>query len=311
MRKRVVDAAKRLRYSPNASAQSMARGGSRTISLVVSDLEDPYFASIAAGVIESAGRDGIRVTVDITKRDPEREAEVIGLAGAQRARALIFVGSRSADRRSTSVLERELAAFEETGGRVVLVSQRGLPFDTIVPDNRSGAAALAHALREMGYERFAIIADQPQHVASTERAAGFISGLAETGLEISDSDILRSPDSWDDGYRAATALLDRGGELPQLIFAVSDPVALGAMSALRERGISIPGQIAIAGYGGTSGRASAQITTVQFALRETGVQAYALATRHRGEGERSVVTLPATVMIRASTPQLSTPSSRA
>lgn len=308
MRKRVTDAAKKLGYSPNASAQSMARGGSRTISLIVSDLEDPYFSSIATGVIEAAGADGLRVTLDITRRDPGREAEVIGLAGTQRSRALIFVGSRRANRRSTATLAAQLTRFEKTGGRVVLVSQRGLPFDTIVPDNRSGAAALARTLADMGYERCAVIAQPPELVASSERVSGFVGGLAEAGFELPESRILRGEDGWEGGYHLAAELFDAGlGDL-QLIFAVSDAMALGAISALRERGVTVPEQIAVAGYGGTIGpkRAVPPITTVQFALRETGAQAYALAVRQRAQGERAVVTLPATVVIRASTPDRST-----
>jgi LacI family transcriptional regulator len=304
MRKRVTDAAKRLGYSPNASAQSMARGGSRTISLIVSDLEDPYFSSIATGVIEAAGADGMRVTLDITRRDPAREAVVIGLAGTQRSRALIFVGSRRANRRSTAALAAQLAGFEKTGGRVVLVSQRGLPYDTIVPDNRSGAAALGRALADMGYERCAVIAQAPELVASSERVNGFVGGLADAGIELPASRILRGEDGWEGGYRLAAGLVDAGlGDL-QLIFAISDGMALGAISALRERGIAVPEQVAVAGYGGTIApdRSVPQITTVQFALRETGAQAYALAVRPRAKGERAVVTQPATVVIRASTP---------
>lgn len=307
MRKRVTDAARKLGYSPNASAQSMARGGSRTVSLIVSDLEDPYFSSIATGVIEAAGRDGMRVTLDITRRDPAREAEVIGLAGTQRSRALIFVGSRRANRRSTADLAARLSVFEKTGGRVVLVSQRGLPFDTIVPDNRSGAAALGRTLAEMGYERCLVLALAPELVASSERVNGFVGGLADAGIELPESQILRGEDGWEGGYRLAAGLSEAGlGDL-QLIFAVSDVMALGAISALRERGIAVPEQVAVAGYGGTISpeRTVSQITTVQFALRETGAQAYALAVRQRAKGERAVVTLPATVVIRASTPDRS------
>jgi LacI family transcriptional regulator len=305
LRARVLDAAARLHYLPNASAQSVARGGSRIVSLIVTDLEDPYFSSISTGVIDAAARDGLRVTVDITRREPHREAEVIEQAAAQRSRALIFVGSRYTGNEVTASLVDKLTAFERSGGRVVLVSQSGLPFDTIVPDNRPSAATLASTLVDIGYRRFAVLGHRPEFVGSSERLDGFIDGLRQFGIEVPESRILRGEDGFDGGYRMAEALMDAGLGDTELLFAVSDTVALGAIAALRARGVRTPEDVGVAGYGGTSigpYRPGAQVTTVQFALREIGAQAYALAVRRRVDGERSVVTLPATIVVRSSTP---------
>jgi LacI family transcriptional regulator len=305
LRGRVFDAAAKLHYLPKASARSAVRDGSRIVSLVVSDLEDPYFSSIATGVIDAAARDGLRVIVDITRREPRREAEVIEQAAAQRSRALIFVGSRYGGKDVTARLVDELTAFERSGGRVVLVSQSGLPFDTIVPDNRPSAAALARTLVDIGYRRFAVLGHSPQSVGSSERLDGFIDGLRMLGIEVPESRILRGEDGFDSGYRMAETLVEDGLGDTELVFAVSDTLALGAMAALRARGVSTPERVGVAGYGGTSigpYRPADQVTTVQFALRETGAQAYGLAVRSRADGERSVVSLPATIVVRGSTP---------
>jgi LacI family transcriptional regulator len=249
----------------------------------------------------------MRVTVDITNRDPEREAEALRWAEGQRVRAVILVGSRRPRRDQGSSLREELEAYEAGGGRVVMVSQPSLPFDTVVPDNRSGSAALARALTGMGYTRFAVIGWPAEYMASTERIEGFLAGLAEARISVPDHLVLRGEDGWDGGHRLTSQLVDEGligtGAV-EIVFAVSDVMALGAVAALRERGLSVPDDVAIAGYGGAIGpsRLASSITTVQFALREIGTQAFTLATRWKQPGERAVLTVPATVMIRSSTP---------
>src|SRR5665647_176233 len=79
LRERVLAAASKLRYSPNANAQAMARGRTTSLGLVVHDIADPYFSSIAAGVTIAADRAGLAVTLASTQHDPSREVELVDL----------------------------------------------------------------------------------------------------------------------------------------------------------------------------------------------------------------------------------------
>src|SRR4029453_4406683 len=85
-RKRVLEAAARLDYSPNLSAQAVARGTTTTVALLVADIADPYFSSIAAGVVAEADTARLIVTMAATERDPERELELVRTLRGQRPR---------------------------------------------------------------------------------------------------------------------------------------------------------------------------------------------------------------------------------
>ena len=164
-RERVLAAARTLNYSPNLAAQAVAKGGTSTVALVVADISDPYFASIASGVMRAAEERGLIVTIGSTERRPERETALVRVLRGQRPRSIILVGSRWAAHESDRELADELTAFERAGGRVTMVSQAELPFRTIDIRNREGAAALAGQLIKHGYRSAAILTgpDGPDH----------------------------------------------------------------------------------------------------------------------------------------------------
>jgi LacI family transcriptional regulator len=302
-RRRVLDAALRLNYTPNLSAQAVAKGLSTTISLLVSDIADPYFSSIAAGAIRAADEQRIATTMAVTHRDAERELELVRVLRGQRPRAIILTGSRWDGVASEHRLAEELAAYESTGGRVVLVSQRTLPFATVQLGNATGARELARALVAAGYRRFAVIAGDDRLLTARERVRGFADGLAEHGIAIHPSRIVRADFSRDGGRHGAEQLLQQGLEGVELVFAVSDVMAIGAMSAFRAAGLSLPTDIAVAGYDdiATSRDVTPALTTVAVPLEEVGEHAVRLALDPATDST-TVEPVGATVLLRESTP---------
>jgi LacI family transcriptional regulator len=302
-RRRVLDAALRLNYTPNLSAQAVAKGLSTTISLLVSDIADPYFSSIAAGAIRAADEQRIATTMAVTHRDAERELELVRVLRGQRPRAIILTGSRWDGVASEHRLAEELAAYESTGGRVVLVSQRTLPFATVQLGNATGARELARALVAAGYRRFAVIAGDDRLLTARERVRGFADGLAEHGIAIHPSRIVRADFSRDGGRHGAEQLLQQGLEGVELVFAVSDVMAIGAMSAFRAAGLSLPADLAVAGYDdiATSRDVTPALTTVAVPLEEVGEHAVRLALDPATDST-TVEPVGATVVLRESTP---------
>lgn len=302
-RRRVQDAALRLNYTPNLSAQAVARGLSATISLLVSDIADPYFSSIAAGAIRAADEQRIATTMAVTHRDAERELELVRVLRGQRPRAIILTGSRWDGVVSQHRLAEELAAYESTGGRVVLVSQRTLPFATVQLGNAAGARELARALVGAGYRSFAVIAGDDRLLTSRERLSGFADGLAEHGIAIHPSNIVRAEFTRDGGRDGAERLLAQGLGGIELVFAVSDVMAIGAMSAFRAAGLSLPEDIAVAGYDdiATSRDVTPALTTVAVPLEAVGEHAVRLAL-DPATGPDTTEHIGATVLLRESTP---------
>ena len=114
-RERVEEAAARLGYTANLSAQATARGTSAIIALLVADIADPYFGQLAAGVARGADEAGLVVTIAITERDAEREARLVRALRGQRPQGLILAASRTEDEDGDGV-RAELDAFGAMGG---------------------------------------------------------------------------------------------------------------------------------------------------------------------------------------------------
>ena len=97
---------------------------------------------------------------------------------AQRARAVILIGSRTDDAPARDALRAEIAAFTRSGGRAVCVGQDLLGVDTVQPENAAGADALARAMAALGHRRFAVLAGPRGLLTAQDRLAGFRAGLA-------------------------------------------------------------------------------------------------------------------------------------
>ncbi|QTX03523.1 LacI family DNA-binding transcriptional regulator [Agromyces archimandritae] len=180
-RQRVLAAAARLNYTTNLSAQAVARGATTTVALLVADIADPYFSSIASGVIAAADEANLIVTMAATDRDPDRELDLVRQLRGQRPRVMILSASRPADDPTADALVAELAAYERSGGHVVIISRNELGFRTVPLDNRGGAEALARTLVGLGYRRFAAVTGDEGLRGADDRLEGFRAGLAGAG----------------------------------------------------------------------------------------------------------------------------------
>jgi LacI family transcriptional regulator len=359
LRERVLETARRLDYSPDPSAQAMARGRTTALGLVVHDIADPYFSTIAAGVARAAEREGLIVTLASTEHSPERELAFVELARRQRSRAIILAGGRLApdgggapgagdtadaggadparsatgskisspvDRSRGSMpisdaLEAALKAFRDTGGGVALIGQPVDDLPVVRVANADGAADLARALHGLGYRRFAVLAGPEGHRTAADRTDGFAGALAELGSAPAPEDVLACAFTRDGGYSAMASLIERSGversgaglpsgraggsgRLPELVFAVNDVMAVGAMAAVRDAGLSVPDDVAVAGFDDihTLRDVSPGLTTVRIPLAEVGALATDLALGRSGQAGAEV---RGEVVLRESTPERS------
>ncbi|SIO26009.1 LacI family DNA-binding transcriptional regulator [Agromyces cerinus] len=301
-RQRVLAAAAKLDYSPNLSAQAVARGTSTTVALLVADIADPYFAQIAAGVVREADHEGLIVTMAATERDSERELELVRSLRGQRPRVMILAASRRADDPAATALAEELRAFEANGGRVAFIGATEAPHRSVALDNAAGAEALARALVQAGYRGFAALTGAEGLRTAEDRLGGFLAGLAASDLTIAPEHIVRPAFTRDGGYDGMRTLVELGiGEI-DVVFAANDVMAVGAMSAIRDAGL-VPGRdVAIAGFDDipTARDVTPPLSTVRLPLEEVGRRALRLALDTIGPGDDLPVR--AEVVLRASTP---------
>lgn len=172
----------------------------------------------------------------------------------------------------------------------------------LVIRNRSGAAALAGALVEQGHESFAVLAGDPQLVTARARVDGFVAGLAAHGVGVPDGAIVPSEFSRDGGYRAMSSLLDAaaagGPALPRCVFAVTDLMAVGALAAIRDRGLVPGADVGVAGFDDVRMLADVvpALSTVRLPLEEIGARAV-----RRALGVETDGAVDGEVVLRAST----------
>ena len=304
LQERVLAAANKLGYTPNANAQAMARGSTETVGLLVKDISDPYFSTIAGGLADEAEKHGLLVMLCNTGGQPEREKKFLAALRRQRSRAIVLAGSDTADVRHTGEVAGLLTSYLDGGGRAAAISQPRLPVDTVVIDNHGGAKALAERLVGLGYRNAAVLTGPEGLLVSAERQAGFAEGWLEaTGSEPA---VVADEFSRDGGHRAMTRLLADGpgdGTEVDCVFAVNDLMAVGALAACRQAGVEVGKDLAVAGFDdiATLRDVTPGLTTVRLPLADIGRLALELVLG-KPSAELRKRSVHGEVVLRESTP---------
>lgn len=305
----VVEAVRRaaaeLGYVANAQAQALARSSTALLGLVVHDITDPYFSSIAAGVQQVAAAHGRQVMLAVTLGSPGQELAAVRSFIAHRADAIVLVGSRwrTPEARSAGAgLEQDLKRYRGNGGRVAVVGQALAGMDAVVPGNRTGGAALARALLADGVRDYIILSGPRKLVTAADRTAGFVAALGAQGVEA--LSVVEGAFTRDGGYTAAQSVVERcrAASRPVCLFAVTDVMALGAMVALREAGLRVPNDVQVAGFDDitTLRDHTPALTTVRLPLQEMGARAVELVLADGVTGQR-ITRVAGQVVLRDST----------
>lgn len=302
-RAKVVESARRLGYEPNMSARATTTGSTATVAVVVSDIRDPYNALLVHGAIEAANRAGLLVTIAGTESLVEDETRVVRTLRSMRPRSIVLTGARSGPDRFTEPLLQELRRYTGDGGRVVVVGDDVLPFDTAVIPRRRGAEALVGELAGLGYRSPALLIPAVGSAAVQEWEAGVAQGARATGMRIGYDTVLHAPASRDGGYGATVRLLESGIGDVDVVVAATDLMAIGAMSAVRDSGLRPGLDVAIAGFGDVVGAddVTPGLTTVDLSLAAAGTAALELSLRSPAE-QRRLIDFDARVVVRGSTP---------
>ncbi len=296
-RVKVERVAEELGYTANLSAQAIARGTSPTIALLVADIADPYFGLVASGVVRGADERGLVVNIAITERDPDREKHVLRALRGQRPRGVIVAASRRED--DGEGLREELAVFGSLGGRTVTL---GIGGDrTVMIDNTGGARELGAAMGELGYRRAIVLGAMAGVATSDHRIAGFTEGFAAAGGVV--ERVYPGSFQREAGVSAMRAALSDGIDSGVLVFAISDVVAIGAMSVLREDGREVGSDVAICGFDDipASADVTPRLTTVHIPLSDVGYQAFRAVVDDDWQQEPVALR----VVVRESTPRVS------
>ena len=173
-RARVLQAAADLGYAPSALAQALVTRSSRIIGVIVNDIVDPYFAEIARGVEDVAGRMGYLVMVCNADRRPEAELEYVRALRDYHAVGLVFAGSGAPERRGERGARRRRSARHASAARASSRWRSATsPRSTSASTTRRAAYDVTDYLISLGHRRIAFVEGPPGLYTSAERLAGF------------------------------------------------------------------------------------------------------------------------------------------
>ncbi len=243
MRSKVQKAIDELGYRPNVLGRRLATGRSGMLALAFSDVSLPYFAELARAFTVEAGRRGYLLLLEQTDGTLEGERAVIETSEAGLVDGIIF--------QPTTMSSLEIAQHREDVPLVMLGEVPApLSVDRVMIDNVEAAeAATAHLVRS-GRQRIGFVGHEETHLSSTssQRLMGYQQGLERAGLAVDMSLIIPSRSiSAKDAAVAVGKALDGGVRFDGFLCR-DDLAAIGTLRALQERGLEVPGDVAITGW---------------------------------------------------------------
>ena len=221
-------AAAELRFTPNRTARSLRRKNAEVIALVIPDIENPYFTSLARGVEDVAQEAGYSVVLCNTDEDPGKEARYLDIAVAENMAGVILA---EADGRA------DLSELIARSRPVVAVDRSTLfDLDSVILDNRAAGVAAARTLIDAGYRRVACITGPAEIDTAEERAEGWRSVVGPSGSLERPDDHLRYSSFRVEGGRDAMAELLALDPAPDAVVVTNNLMGVGALQVLSEAG---------------------------------------------------------------------------
>lgn len=293
-RQRVLDAVATLGYTPNHAGRDLREGRSRSVALVLPELENPYFARLAQYTERALAARGRTLSIELTGGDADREASYVDGTTAREFSAVLLSATRVSEQ---SVANRpDWTPLVLLGERVAHVS---VPHVAI--DNAGATVDLVRHLVEGGRRHLAFIGAPETAVPSTggARLAGFLAAMRFAELPV--AGVARCVD-WgrEDGYRAMQELLRAGAPCDAVVCA-NDLLAIGAARALVESGRRVPDDVALVGCDDIDEAAwtSPPLTTIRpdlATLVQLALDAVLDGVQHRG----AELVVPHELVVRAS-----------
>jgi LacI family transcriptional regulator len=269
-RDRVLAAAREIGYRPNDLAHSLRRARSRTIGIISNDSFGRFTIPIVEALEERLADEGIAVFMCNATDDPARERQHLDQLLGKRVDGLVVTARRADKRVPIGPLAHGLPV-------IYVFSQADDPQSlSLLPDDEGGAVLAVEHLAAIGRKRIAHITGPEHFEAVRLRKAGYLAGLKIAGLSATDG--FYFPGVWSEawGRDAIGRLFDGRKKTPDALFCGNDQIARGAADALRERGLSVPSDVAIVGFDNWEVMALAArppLTSVDMNLRALGREA--------------------------------------
>jgi LacI family transcriptional regulator len=243
-KKAVNELAEKLNYQPNIVALSLRQSKTNTIGIIIPELVHFFFSTVISGIEDVAHSAGYNVIITQSNESLQREKSNIKTLFNSRVDGMLISLSRETDNfdhiDSTIAKGVPLVFFD----RVYNTANSS----QVIVDDLSGAKDATLHLIEQGCTRIAHLEGPPNLGITKQRLEGYLEALKEKGIPVNQDLIMPCPLGTIEEGKAATEKLLKMSNPPDAIFATNDPAAMGAMQAIKEAGLKIPTDIAVAGF---------------------------------------------------------------
>jgi LacI family transcriptional regulator len=251
VRRRVRQAAAQLGYVPNTLARSLRSKQTHTLALVLTDITNPFWTTVARGVEDAASEAGFHVFFCNTDESEKKQEQYLKTLTQKQVDGVLFVPARSEG--------DPLVFLRQQRVPVVVLDRRLAGVDVVRSDSEQGAYQLVQLLLSLGHRHIAMLSG-PQGVSSAEdRVAGYRRALIDFGVQPAQSWLVRGEFTLESGYRMANLLLHPNSahrnaanpetpHRPSALFAANNFIAMGALRALYEAGLRVPEEMSVAAF---------------------------------------------------------------
>ncbi len=299
-RRLIMEKAKELKYQPNALAQAMATKKSGIIGFLMYKKDPPYvahtfFGPILDGAIEQATNQGLHIILAVANEMDDTFDEYFINDSIDGALLVSFYPNEV------------IKEFEQRGIPLVIINDfvesKNNAF--IIDDNYGGACAIMkHLIEDRGHKKIAHITEHLTHPSYRTRYQAYLDVHAMCHLPVFDGFVSVNDTSFRSGTNAMNQLLSRK-EIPTAVFATTDSLALGAMHAIKNAGLRVPEDIAVAGYDDIEAASMSDpaLTTIWVDRDRIGREAVAALAEQIADPEKPsrVITIHNKLVVRDST----------
>jgi LacI family transcriptional regulator len=266
----VRQAAEELSFIPNRTARTLRRQSSELIALVIPDIENPFFTSMARGVEDVAQAAGYSVVLCNTDEDHDKEAHYLDIAISENMAGVILAAAGDRSDLSTLIARNRPVVAVDRG-------PHGFDIDAVTVDNRAGGFAATQELVKAGYRRIACITGPADVETAQDREAGWRQAIVSAGIAAESEKYLRHADYRVDGGRHAMDELLTLEEPPDAVFVANNLMSVGALQVLVKHDL-VPPKIGMASFGDLpfSALAPSGIMIVHLPARHLGTTAATL-----------------------------------
>lgn len=289
-REKILALAEKHNFQPNALASGLASSRTRTLGLILPDLNQPALVQIMQGVERRASELGYHLILANTGGCHQKEVSYLTLFQKNRVEGIIFLGG--------ALAEEEILKLGLNQYPLVLVNKllEELTLPTMLIDHQRGAELAVEHLGGLGHERIGLIIGPLDDLINLQLLTGYQEGLERAGLSFDQMLVIEVEDSRQGGYYGLLQLL-QSESIPTAIFATGDLLAVGVVEAIKQGGYFIPTDLAVVAYGESliTEIIDPPLTTVKLPLDQLGqgaVNQLVKVIRKVGLEEPFVVLIP-------------------